>query len=217
MKKIFLTIIFFFFYAKVSCAEIIALSKCFILKDSNSKEWLGPWKKVWGEKKKFDKKIFEKKQFIFDTLNKELKFNYRFTNEYHAIVNLEDKFKKAELNNSAQEYLKNFKIPIELNIIKASEKKGYSINFDHLNQSVVFELKLKDYLINTINQNEKKSQLINKGLQLSDWITYIEIDLKKNIITEKNRLAVRLDDEGIWVYDLANRTKIIKCKTNYSF
>ena len=86
MKKILLSIIFLVYSMTSSFAETITLTKCFTASDSDVGRFSGPWVNVWGVKNSFDPTIFEKNQFVFDLKRKELIQNYRFTENYHKIL-----------------------------------------------------------------------------------------------------------------------------------
>ena len=203
MKKLIISLFFFIISFSYSYSENLTLSNCFYLKDNKTNEWQGSWVNVWGVETKFDTNVFVKNQYIFDTDKEELIHNYRFTENYHKILNHENEIKKKELSKNAQEHVKLFEYPIEHTSVSVSKDKGYSIRYDELNELLVMEQRLENTYYAT-KKSEYQSKLSRKGLVWTDVYSRITIDLKKATITRETRELNSKD-----------RNTLVQCRANY--
>jgi S1-C subfamily serine protease len=204
MKKIFVIIISLIISSNLSLADTITLTKCFTISDNKTSRFTGPWANVWGIKTEFDKSIFEKNQYVFNTENDEFIHNYRYTKTYHQILNKDNEEQKKKLSQSGQDFVKLFEIPIEHNSMVASKSKGYSIRYDETNQLLVLEKKFKDTYYAT-KKNEYESKIRRKGLDWDSIYSRITIDLVQARIIK-----------DVYEIDSTNRTSVSQCKPDYN-
>ena len=181
MKKL-LIIIFLFFLNSSSFAETLTLSRCFTLADTQPERFSGLWAEVWGIENSFDKDVFKKNQYAFDTNKNELIHNYRFTEDFHNILTGLNEYQKKKLDEKDQKKFKLFEIPIEHNSYVASEKKGYSVRYDINNELIVMELRFSE--TSYLKDKTRYDQLLmKKGYNWDSIYKRITINLKDAQVT----------------------------------